>query len=51
MSRLMRGNDAAVFGALMEAVPFYGYPITPASEITESAAHCTISGRVFYKRK
>jgi 2-oxoisovalerate ferredoxin oxidoreductase alpha subunit len=49
MSRLMRGNDAAVFGALMGGCThFYGYPITPASEITEVAAHYfTVSGRVF----
>ncbi len=49
MRRLMRGNDAAVFGALMGGCThFYGYPITPASEITELAAHYfTVSGRVF----
>lgn len=36
---LMKGNEAAVRGAILAGCrAFYGYPITPASEITESAA-------------
>jgi len=36
---LMKGNDAIVRGALLAGCRFYfGYPITPASEIAESAA-------------
>ena len=40
MSRLLcKGNEAAVKGALLAGCrSFYGYPITPASEITEAAA-------------
>ena len=39
MRRLMKGNEAIVEGALQAGCrAFYGYPITPASEITESAA-------------
>ena len=37
---LMKGNDAIVRGALLAGCRFYfGYPITPASEIAEGAAH------------
>ena len=37
--RLMKGNEAAVHGALLAGCrSFYGYPITPASELAESAA-------------
>ncbi len=37
--RLMKGNEAAVYGALLAGCrSFYGYPITPASELTETAA-------------
>jgi len=39
MSRLMKGNEAIVRSAVLAGCrAFYGYPITPASEITESAA-------------
>ena len=37
--RLMKGNEAAIYGALMAGCrSFYGYPITPASELAETAA-------------
>ena len=37
--RLMKGNEAAVYGALLAGCrSFYGYPITPASELPETAA-------------
>lgn len=37
--RLVKGNEAAVYGALMAGCrSFYGYPITPASELAETAA-------------
>jgi 2-oxoisovalerate ferredoxin oxidoreductase alpha subunit len=37
--RLMKGNEAAVQGALLAGCrSFYGYPITPASELPETAA-------------
>jgi 2-oxoisovalerate ferredoxin oxidoreductase alpha subunit len=37
--RLMKGNEAAVYGALLAGCrSFYGYPITPASELAEAAA-------------
>lgn len=36
---LIKGNEAIVKGAILAGCrSFYGYPITPASEITESAA-------------
>ncbi len=39
MSLLVKGNEAAVKGALLAgARAFFGYPITPASEIAEAAA-------------
>src|SRR3984885_14315717 len=39
MRKLMKGNEAIVRSALLAGCrAFYGYPITPASEITESAA-------------
>jgi pyruvate/2-oxoacid:ferredoxin oxidoreductase alpha subunit len=35
----MKGNEAAVYGALLAGCrSFYGYPITPASELGETAA-------------
>jgi pyruvate/2-oxoacid:ferredoxin oxidoreductase alpha subunit len=35
----MKGNEAAVYGALLAGCrSFYGYPITPASELAETAA-------------
>lgn len=37
--KLMKGNDAVVCGALLAGCQaFYGYPITPASEIAHGAA-------------
>ena len=39
MKKLMKGNDAIVHGALLGgSTHFFGYPITPASEIAHSAA-------------
>jgi len=40
MSRLfIKGNEAVVYGAILGGCrAFYGYPITPASEIAETAA-------------
>ncbi len=47
--RLMKGNEAAVHGALIGGCThFFGYPITPASEIAQAAAYYfTACGRVF----
>lgn len=47
--RLMKGNEAAVHGALMGGCThFFGYPITPASEISQAASYYfTASGRTF----
>jgi len=47
--RLLKGNEAAVYGALLAGCrSFYGYPITPASELAESAARLfPISGGTF----
>ena len=37
--QLLKGNEAAVYGALLAGCrSFYGYPITPASELAETAA-------------
>ena len=37
--QLMKGNEAIVKSAILSGCrAFYGYPITPASEITEAAA-------------
>jgi len=39
--QLMKGNEAIVKSAILAGCrAFYGYPITPASEIAESAAAC-----------
>ena len=36
---LLKGNEALVYGALLAGCDcFFGYPITPASEIAHSAA-------------
>lgn len=45
----MKGNDAIVHGALLGgATHFFGYPITPASEIAHAGAYYfTKSGRTF----
>ncbi len=47
--QLVKGNDAAAKGALLAGCEaFFGYPITPASEIAESAAYYFPKlGRVF----
>jgi len=47
--KLVKGNEAVVFGALIGgATHFFGYPITPASEIAHAAAYYfTSAGRVF----
>jgi len=38
--RLIKGNEAVVKAAILAGCrSFYGYPITPASEIAETAAH------------
>ncbi len=50
MSRiLMKGNEAVIYGALAGgATHFFGYPITPASEIAHAAATLfPAAGRVF----
>lgn len=48
-TRLMKGNEAVVHGALCGgATHFFGYPITPASEIAHAAAqYFTLAGRTF----
>ncbi len=39
MTQLMKGNEAAVKGAILAGCrAYFGYPITPASEIAEAAA-------------
>jgi pyruvate/2-oxoacid:ferredoxin oxidoreductase alpha subunit len=39
MRRLCKGNEAVIHGALLAGCrAYYGYPITPASEIAEAAA-------------
>ena len=47
--QLVKGNEAVVHGALLGgATHFFGYPITPASEIAHAAAlYFTKSGRFF----
>ena len=36
---LLKGNEAVVYGALLAGCEcYYGYPITPASEIAEASA-------------
>lgn len=49
MKQLMKGNEAVVHGALLGgATHFFGYPITPASEIAHAAAELfRMSGRTF----
>ncbi len=35
----MKGNEATVFGAILAGCKaYYGYPITPASEIAETVS-------------
>ncbi len=47
--QLMKGNEAIVRSAILAGCrAFYGYPITPASEITEAAAqYLPLAGGVF----
>ncbi len=47
--KLMKGNEAAIHGALLGGCThFFGYPITPASEIAQAAAYyMTAAGRTF----
>jgi pyruvate/2-oxoacid:ferredoxin oxidoreductase alpha subunit len=47
--QLMKGNEAIVKSAILSGCrAFYGYPITPASEIAEAAAdHMAATGGVF----
>ncbi len=47
--QLMKGNEAILKSAILSGCrAFYGYPITPASEITEAAAHyMPLAGGVF----
>ena len=49
MKKLMKGNDAVVHGALLGGgTHFFGYPITPANEISHAAAlYYTKAGRTF----
>ncbi len=38
---LLKGNEAVIYGALLAGCEcFFGYPITPASEIAHTAARC-----------
>ena len=40
MRKFIKGNEAVTVGALYAGCEIYfGYPITPASEIAHSAAH------------
>ncbi len=47
--RLVKGNEAIIYGALLGgATHFFGYPITPASEIAHAAAlYFPMAGRSF----
>ena len=47
--KLIKGNEAVIYGALLGgATHFFGYPITPASEIAHAAALLfTRAGRTF----
>ena len=49
MTKFVKGNEAVVIGALYAGCDaFFGYPITPASEIAHAAsAHFPALGRVF----
>lgn len=53
MRQLCKGNVAVVKGAILAGCrAYYGYPITPASEIAESAAlYFPRSAELFYKRR
>jgi len=47
--QLIKGNEAVIKGALLAGcVAYFGYPITPASEIAETAAkYFPLAGRTF----
>lgn len=47
--QLVKGNEAIIYGALLGgSTHFFGYPITPASEIAQAAAnYYPLSGRHF----
>jgi len=47
--KLMKGNYASVYGAILAGCEaYYGYPITPASEVAEAAAtYFPLLGRTF----
>ena len=49
MTTFVKGNEAVVIGALYAGCDaFFGYPITPASEISHAAAlHFPGTGREF----
>ncbi len=49
MKKLVKGNEAVVIGALVAGCDaYYGYPITPASEIAQAASeHFLPLGKVF----
>ena len=51
--QLMKGNEAIVRSAILAGCrAFYGYPITPASEIAEDAAlYMPQAGGVFCRRR
>ena len=50
---LLKGNEAVVFGSLLAGCDcFFGYPITPASEIAQTAAeYFPKLGRTFPLRR
>lgn len=49
MKKLVKGNEAVIIGALVAGCDaYYGYPITPASEIAHSASeHFLALGKIF----
>ena len=49
MKKLVKGNVAVVIGALVAGCDaYYGYPITPASEIAQAASeHFLALGKIF----
>ena len=50
--QLIKGNEAVVYGALLGgATHFFGYPITPASEVAHAAAHFSrLPGEIFCRQ-
>ena len=47
MRQLSKGNVAIIQGAILAGCrAYYGYPITPASEVAEAAAELTEVGRL-----